>query len=219
MRDLITVLDRVNLHALAMNEENASISGAKIGCQGDRGHAICFILPNARMASRPTNPGSSQRVKLCVRPASHAGGPNGPETSIPYGSRLRADFPVNLYSPAAQVVLRTMQRYGIVISDGGNIALTAETDLYTTHKWPELGIDSRVFDLSVSSAVVPVQDFAVIDTGARIIETCDCVRNPEPSRRNQLSARLLSPRGRQGPNLVQLNWQRGSGQVDIHRNC
>ena len=48
--------------------------------------------------------------------------------------RLRADFPVNLYSAAAQVILCTTQRYGIVLLDGGNIALAAEDDLYTTRK-------------------------------------------------------------------------------------
>ena len=141
--------------------------------QGDLGHAIRFILPNARMATV-----SGQKVY--VHPASHAGGPSGPAASVAYGSRLRlrADFPVWLYPAAHQVILRTMQRYGIVLADGGNIALTAEGDLYTTHKWAELGIDSRAFDLAVPAAVVKVQDFAVLDTGPRIVETYNCQRNP-----------------------------------------
>lgn len=143
---------------------------------GDLSHAIRFTLPNARMASI----GGSTR--LYVRPASHAGGPSGPEASVPYGSRLRlrADFPVNLYSPAAQVILRTMQRHGIVLADGGNIALTAESDLFTTHTWAELGVNSRIFDQQVPGAPVRIQDFAVLDTGPRIVETYDCVRNPDP---------------------------------------
>ena len=48
----------------------------------DLGHAIRFILPNSRMATSGGN-------KLYVRPASHAGGPSGPEGTVPYGSRLR----------------------------------------------------------------------------------------------------------------------------------
>ena len=141
------------------------------------GHAIRFILPNARMASQ-----GSGTTKLYVRPASHAGGPSGPSGSVPYGSRLRlrADFPVNLYNPAAQVILRTMQHYGIVLADGGNIALTAESDRFTTHTWAELGIGSRTFDTEVPGAIVRGQAFAVLDTGPRIVETYDCVRNPEP---------------------------------------
>jgi serine/threonine-protein kinase len=142
---------------------------------GNLGHAIRFILPNARMATE-------NGQKVYVRPASHAGGPSGPSGTVAYGSRLRlrADFPVNLYNPAAQVILRTMQRYGIVLADGGNIALTAESDLFTTHRWTELGIDSRVFDASVPGAPVKITDFAVIDTGPRIVETYDCVRNADP---------------------------------------
>ncbi len=142
---------------------------------GDLGHAIRFILPNASMASL-------SGTKYYVRPASHAGGPSGPSGSVAYGSRLRlrADFPVNLYSPAAQVILRTMQHYGIVLADGGNIALTAEADLYTTHTWSSLGITSRTFDQQVAGTPVRIQDFEVLDTGPRIVETYACVRNPDP---------------------------------------
>ena len=142
---------------------------------GDLGHAIRFILPNARM-------GTVSGQRAYVRPASHAGAPSGPENSVPYGSRLRlrADFPVNLYSPGAQVVLRTMQRYGIVLADGGNVALTAESDLFTTHRWSDVGINSRTFDQQVPGTPVRIEDFQVLDTGPRIIETYDCVRNAEP---------------------------------------
>jgi hypothetical protein len=188
---------------------------------GDLGHAIRFILPNPRMASNDPLPNSTRRIPVYVRPGSHAGGPTGPSTTIPYGSRLRlrADFPVSSYNPAAQVILRTMQRYGIVLSDGGNIALTAEDDIYTTHKWSELSIGSRVFDQSVPASPVRVQDFLVIDTGNRIIETYDCVRNAEPALivPKNLSARILQAR-RMGPKLVSLGWEDGTASVDIYRN-
>ncbi len=68
------------------------------------------------------------------------------------------------------------------------------------------------------SAVVRVQDFEVIDTGPRIIETYDCVRNPEPSRPGQLTAKLRTLGRRMPMPVVQLNWQGGAEQVDIHRN-
>lgn len=148
---------------------------------GDIGHAIRFILPNARMASDASLGGVSGR--LYVRPATHAGGPSGPSASVPYGARLRlrSDFPMTGYSPAAQVILRTMQRYGIVLADGGNIALTAESDRYTTHSWSELGIDSRVFDLTPGAQDVLISDFQVLDTGPRFAETYDCVPNNIPA--------------------------------------
>jgi serine/threonine-protein kinase len=143
---------------------------------GDLGHAIRFILPNARMANDPDLGGAYGR--LYVRPATHAGGPSGPAGSVPYGSRLRlrADFPLDGYNPAARVILNTFKRYGIVLADGGTVALTAESDLYTTAKWADLGIDSRVFDQTSGATDVTASDFDVVDTGLRIAETYDCVR-------------------------------------------
>jgi len=134
---------------------------------GDIGHAIRFILPNARMASG-----------VYVHPASHAGAPSGPASTVPYGARmrLRADFDLSAYGPAARVLLRSMQRYGIVLSDGGNIALTGESDRFTTAKWSDLGIDEHVF--TNGSPSPRVTDFEIVQTGARIPLTYDCVRTP-----------------------------------------
>jgi serine/threonine-protein kinase len=145
---------------------------------GDLGHAIRFILPNARMARDTSLPGAVSG-RLYVRPATHAGGPSGPVGSVPYGARLRlrADFPMTNYNAAAQVLLRTMQRYGMVLADGGTVALTGESDRYTTHTWAELGIGSRVFDQTPGAQKIFASDFQVIDTGPRIAETYNCVRS------------------------------------------
>ncbi len=181
---------------------------------GDLGHAIRFILPNARMASTIV---AGDRYGQYVRPASHAGGPSGPEATVPYGSqlRLRADFPVNLYPPAARVVLRTMQRYGIVLSDGGNIALTAETDRYTDHTWAELGINSRIFDQAVPSSPVRAQDFVVLDTGPRILETWECERNVDAPDPAGLTATLVGKH--RAPATVRLEWTGGAERLDLWR--
>lgn len=130
---------------------------------GDLGHALRFILPNARMAA-----------DVYVRPASHAGGPSGPSDSVAYGVRLRlkADFDMTGYKPAAQVILRTMQRYGLVLADGGNIALTAADDRFSSAKWADLGIGPHTF---VKTGSPPrVTDFEVIDTGPRIPKSGEC---------------------------------------------
>ena len=147
---------------------------------GDLGQAIRFVLPNARMASDASLGGISGR--LYVRPATHAGGPSGPAASVPYGARLRlrADFNLAGYPPAARVILRTLQRYGMVLADGGDVALTFESDRHTTTKWDELDIGPHTFWNGTNGNRTPVQvaDFAVIDTGARIAETYDCARTP-----------------------------------------
>ena len=134
--------------------------------EGDLGHAIRFILPNERMAAR-----------VHVHPASHSGGPSGPEGTIAYGARLRlrADFPMTGYNPAARAILRTMQRYGIVLADGGRIALTAADDRFSRAKWADIGIEPRTF---VNGGIpVKVTDFEVIDTGPRIAKGGECRLN------------------------------------------
>lgn len=130
---------------------------------GDLGHAIRFILPNARIAA-----------DVYVHPASHAGGPRGPAGSVPYGARLRLkpDFDTTGYNPAAKVILRTLKRYGMLLADGGNIALTAASDRYSKAKWDDLGIGPHTF---VSAPHPPqVTDFQVIDTGPRIPKHGEC---------------------------------------------
>lgn len=151
---------------------SAAISNSNLG------HAIRFVLPNGRMAHDSSLGGVGGR--LYVHPASHAGGPSGPSNSVPYGvhMRLKSTFNMSGYSAAAQVILRTMQRYGIVLADGGNIALTFETDRYTTAKWSSLGITSQTFwNGANGSTPVRVSDFEIIETGPRIGETWDCVRS------------------------------------------
>lgn len=155
------------------------VAAAAAQTDADLGHAIRFILPNSRMARDPSLGGVGGR--LYVRPATHAGGPTGPVGTVPYGVRLRlrSDFDMTGYNAAARVILRTMQRYGIVLSDGGNIALTFESDRHTTATWAALEIDNHVFWNGSNGNRTPVRvtDFAVLDTGPRIAETYDCVRS------------------------------------------
>ncbi|HEU4385629.1 MAG TPA: hypothetical protein VFR85_19240 [Anaeromyxobacteraceae bacterium] len=129
---------------------------------GSIDHAIRFILPNARM-----------RAGVFVHPASHAGAPSGPAGAIPYGARLRlrASFPVSTLPAGAQVVARALQRYGMILADGGSVALTARDDRFTTLTWSQVGFDSHSLQ-----AITP-SDFEVLDFGTPIALTYDCVRN------------------------------------------
>ena len=126
-------------------------------------HAIRFILPNPRM-----------RAGVYVHPATHAGGPSGPDSAPPYGAhfRLKASYDVSQLKPAAQVVARAMQQYGMFLADGGNVALTAQNDMDTTTKYGDIDFGSH--DLQA----LKVTDFDVLDGGKRIPLTFDCVRNP-----------------------------------------
>jgi serine/threonine-protein kinase len=128
---------------------------------GEIAHAIRFILPNDRVQEG------------YVRPATHGTHTSGGASSAYYGVhlRLRADYPLDtLPSDAARTVARALQRYGMYHADGGNIALTARSDRRTTAKWNGL-LGPRDLD------ALAVEDFDVIDHGAPIELTLDCVRN------------------------------------------
>ena len=127
---------------------------------GEISHAIRFVLPDDRIAQG------------FVRPATHATSTNGLPGSPYYGVhlRLRADYPIDsLPSEGAKVVARALQRYGMIHADGGEIALTAARDTYTTAKWSGLLATQDLQSLAV-------EDFEVIDHGDPIALTNDCKR-------------------------------------------
>lgn len=128
---------------------------------GEINHAIRFILPNDMV-----------RTKKYVYPATHGTNTTGPQTSIPYGARLRlrSDYPLGSLSPAAQVVAKALQKYGMLHADGGQIALTAQSDVLSDVKWADVGFDAN------SLSALKATDFEVLDFGTPIDVTYDCQR-------------------------------------------
>jgi hypothetical protein len=129
---------------------------------GSINHAIRFILPNPRI-----------RAHVYVHPGTHAGAPRGPLNAPAMGARfrLKSSFDMSQLTPAAQVVARAMQKYGMFLSDGGNITLTAQNDLDTTAKYAAIDFGSH------DMQPIKVTDFEVIDSGPGIRMSDDCVRN------------------------------------------
>ncbi|WP_018972121.1 hypothetical protein [Rudaea cellulosilytica] len=141
---------------------------AAMQTNGDLGHAIRFILPNSRM-----------RRGAYVYPASHNGAPNSSSPdAIPYGAHLRLQpgFNISAYNPAAQVILRTLKKYGMFLSDGGSVPLTADDGMFSTHQWTDLGIDSHsLFGVALSNfEVMPLGTVVAYDNSSAAAE---CVRN------------------------------------------
>ncbi len=132
--------------------------------KGSIDHAIRFILPNSRI-----------RRGVYVHPATHASTVlHGDTDAPPYGVRLRlrADFPLDsLPTDGARVVARALQRYGMLLADGGHVPLTALDDRYSEHKWAEVGIGPD------SLGDIKVTDMEVVDMGDVIKATGDCERN------------------------------------------
>lgn len=142
----------------------ALLPTADEAASGTVAHALRFILPNARM-----------KRQVYVRPATHAGAPSSTNAnSPPYGVRLRLkpSFDETGYSAGAKAILKAMKTYGMILSDGGNIALTFADDRLSTAKWASLGVAASTFD------PIQVSDFEVVDLGSEIPLTFDCVRAP-----------------------------------------
>ncbi|PID38856.1 MAG: hypothetical protein CSA65_08405 [Proteobacteria bacterium] len=130
---------------------------------GTINHAIRFILPNSRI-----------RNMAYVHPATHStSAASGGANSLPYGARLRlkASFDISKLSAGAQVVAKAMKTYGMFLADGGSIALTAQSDRFTTAKWSGL-LGSH--DLSS----LKITDFEVVKYESSIVNySFNCVRN------------------------------------------
>jgi len=130
-------------------------------------HAIRFILPNSRI-----------RDNVYVHPATHSTFPtSGPPQSPPYGAhlRLRADYPIDsLDSEAEKTIARAMQKYGMFLADGGTLALTAQSDRFTTAKWDDLLDDPQGIQYALDGLLV--SDFQMVNGGTRYTWQGDCAR-------------------------------------------
>jgi serine/threonine-protein kinase len=127
-------------------------------------HALRFILPNDRM-----------KADVYVHPASHAGGPESTDPDAPpYGVRfrLKPDFDESGYSDSEKVIIKALKTHGMLLADGGDIALTFADDRNSTAKWADLGIEPDSFN------DIAVDQFEVVELGEEIPLTYDCVRNP-----------------------------------------
>jgi hypothetical protein len=145
----------------------AMLANADEVAAGEVKHALRFILPNARI-----------RSGIYVPPSTHSTGPTagGPNTP-PYGVRfrLKSSFDTSGLSSGAKVLAAALKKYGMFLSDGGNIALTIQSDRFTTAKWANLGITSNR-----SLVALTVNDFEVVDYGTEVDWKADttCYRNP-----------------------------------------
>jgi serine/threonine-protein kinase len=114
---------------------------------GELTHALRFTIPNQHI-----------RKDVYVHPATHIGGPSGGNDQLPYGARLRLKSTYDLSqlpSDAARVIARGLQKYGMILSDGGNLYVSATTD-----------VDQVVSTSALRS--IKATDFEMIDGGTRI---------------------------------------------------
>jgi serine/threonine-protein kinase len=131
---------------------------------GSINHAIRFALPNDML-----------RTKVYVPPATHGTSTTGPATSLPYGARMRLKTPyagMSQLSPAAQIVARALQKYGMFHADGGNVPLMGQNDVLGKVKYTDVGFDTHAL------LALKATDFEVIEYATPVPVTFDCMRTP-----------------------------------------
>lgn len=129
---------------------------------GEIAHALRFILPNEMI-----------RQRVYVSPATHSTtATQGERRAPPYGARLRlrADVDLKRLEPAAQVVARALQNYGMILADGGNVTFTALDDEFSTARYKDVGFEPG--DLTA----LRWADFEVVDAGPTRQWTGNCTR-------------------------------------------
>jgi serine/threonine-protein kinase len=131
---------------------------------GSINHAIRFALPNDML-----------RTKVYVPPATHGTNTTGPASALPYGARMRLKTPyagMNALSPAAQVVARALQKYGMFHADGGNVPLMGQSDVLGKTKYAGVGFDTHAL------MALKATDFEVVEYATPIPVTYNCMRTP-----------------------------------------
>jgi serine/threonine-protein kinase len=131
---------------------------------GEIAHALRFILPNEMI-----------RQRVYVSPATHSTTATaGERRAPPYGARLRlrADVDLKKLKPAAQVVARALQNYGMILADGGNVTFTALNDEFSTARYEDVGFAAG--DLTA----LRWADFEVVDAGPSRQWGGNCARTP-----------------------------------------
>ncbi|MBS2016336.1 MAG: hypothetical protein JST00_25860 [Deltaproteobacteria bacterium] len=96
--------------------------------KGAINHALRFIIRNEFIRGVA----GDRNVPNNVYPASHGSMAGNSGVGVPYGARLRlkatiSDTDPRIKTPGARAVVRALQTYGMILSDGGNIPLTAES--------------------------------------------------------------------------------------------
>ena len=138
---------------------------------GHINHAIRFILPN-NIIVRYTY----------VHPATHATSSSGGANAVPYGAhlRLRSDrlsaVLAALPNQYARTVAQAMHDYGMFLSDGGNIALTAADDTDNVAKWDNNTCDrTQATGLGAGDlSTIQPSDFEMVAGGTRYNAQNEC---------------------------------------------
>lgn len=102
--------------------------GYKETKKGSINHALRFIIRNDYIHGVLDD----RNTPNVVYPASHGSTKGASPNGVPYGGRLRLKTTISendprIKTPGAKAVVRALQKYGMILADGGNIPLVAES--------------------------------------------------------------------------------------------
>ena len=102
--------------------------GYKETKKGAINHALRFIIRNDYIRGVA----GDRNTPNVVYPASHGSTAGNAATGTPYGGRLRlkktiSDTDPRITTPGGKAIVRALQKYGMILADGGDIPLVAES--------------------------------------------------------------------------------------------
>jgi hypothetical protein len=95
---------------------------------GNIAHALRLVLRNEYIRGT-----KNRDYPLVAYPATHGSTATAAPGGVPYGGRLRlkasvSDNDPRFTTPGAKAILKALHQYGMIVADGGNIPLMAESD-------------------------------------------------------------------------------------------
>ncbi len=108
--------------------------------------------------------GNSYIAPAFVWPATTHAGAFG---FVPYGTRfrLRADFDITGFGAIAQVILRCLKQYGMIISDGGsNWDIVTSTDLTE-----DRDVQAAIYEIGLKNYLIRQTDMDIVDESALMV--------------------------------------------------
>jgi serine/threonine-protein kinase len=142
----------------------AGLIGVRETKAGSINHALRFILPNNKIRKGPS----------FVAPATHGTRATTSSSGPPFGTRLRLKASYDeskIRSAGGKAVVRALKKYGMILADGGQIALTAEDDRLEKKKDPTMKWDGLLEAGDLKS--IKPSDFEVVDFGTiQTVKSC-----------------------------------------------
>jgi len=93
-------------------------------------HALRFIIRNDYVRGNATATENDRDTPNNVYPGSHGSSRGQSPKGVPYGARFRLKAAVDegiAKSPGAKALIKALKTYGMIMADGGNIPLVAES--------------------------------------------------------------------------------------------